>query len=238
MVGSTPAELDAFRRAELAKWTRLAKDNRIQLDRGAHRRAGAVAGSGPQHRANRSAKVGRERGQPQGRQLEGRQASRTRHSARPRWRSARTERGSSDQPRPAATQASTVSVRFASCTTRVSAPRGAARRAAGARKAGICGSGNHTSPCRATPQATRSRRPATGKAGRQGGDQGLLAQPQFVHARLDRHRRMQQRQVDAAAGERVDLLGVAHLAQHHVEPGVFGMQAPQARWAAPRRPRA
>jgi tripartite-type tricarboxylate transporter receptor subunit TctC len=32
VVGSTPAELDAFRRAELAKWTRLAKDNRIQLD--------------------------------------------------------------------------------------------------------------------------------------------------------------------------------------------------------------
>lgn len=32
VIGSTPAELDSFRKAELAKWTRLAKDNRIQLD--------------------------------------------------------------------------------------------------------------------------------------------------------------------------------------------------------------
>ena len=32
VIGSTPAELDVFRRAELAKWTRLAKDNKIQLD--------------------------------------------------------------------------------------------------------------------------------------------------------------------------------------------------------------
>jgi tripartite-type tricarboxylate transporter receptor subunit TctC len=32
VVGSTPAELDAFRRAELARWTKLARDNKIQLD--------------------------------------------------------------------------------------------------------------------------------------------------------------------------------------------------------------
>ena len=32
VVGSSPAELDNFRRAEIAKWTRLAKDNKIQLD--------------------------------------------------------------------------------------------------------------------------------------------------------------------------------------------------------------
>ena len=32
VVGSSPAELDAFRRAELAKWSKLAKDNKIQLD--------------------------------------------------------------------------------------------------------------------------------------------------------------------------------------------------------------
>lgn len=32
VIGSTPAELDAFRRAEIAKWTQLAKDNKIQLD--------------------------------------------------------------------------------------------------------------------------------------------------------------------------------------------------------------
>lgn len=32
VVGSNPADLDAFRRAELTKWTRLAKDNKIQLD--------------------------------------------------------------------------------------------------------------------------------------------------------------------------------------------------------------
>ena len=32
VVGSSPAELESFRRAEIAKWTRLAKDNRIQLD--------------------------------------------------------------------------------------------------------------------------------------------------------------------------------------------------------------
>jgi len=32
VIGSTPAELDSFRRAEIAKWTKLAKDNRIQLD--------------------------------------------------------------------------------------------------------------------------------------------------------------------------------------------------------------
>ena len=32
VIGSTPAELDSFRRAEIAKWTRLAKDNKIQLD--------------------------------------------------------------------------------------------------------------------------------------------------------------------------------------------------------------
>lgn len=32
VVGSSPAELDAFRRAELGKWSKLAKDNKIQLD--------------------------------------------------------------------------------------------------------------------------------------------------------------------------------------------------------------
>lgn len=32
VIGSTPAELDTFRRAEIAKWTQLAKDNKIQLD--------------------------------------------------------------------------------------------------------------------------------------------------------------------------------------------------------------
>jgi tripartite-type tricarboxylate transporter receptor subunit TctC len=32
VIGSTPGELDAFRRAELAKWSRLAKDNHIRLD--------------------------------------------------------------------------------------------------------------------------------------------------------------------------------------------------------------
>lgn len=32
VIGSTPAELDFFRRAELAKWTRLSKDSKIQLD--------------------------------------------------------------------------------------------------------------------------------------------------------------------------------------------------------------
>ena len=32
IIGSGPAELDAFRRAELVKWSRLAKDNHIQLD--------------------------------------------------------------------------------------------------------------------------------------------------------------------------------------------------------------
>jgi tripartite-type tricarboxylate transporter receptor subunit TctC len=32
VIGSTPAELDAFRRAELTKWSKLAKDNKIQLD--------------------------------------------------------------------------------------------------------------------------------------------------------------------------------------------------------------
>jgi tripartite-type tricarboxylate transporter receptor subunit TctC len=32
VVGSSPAELDNFRRAEISKWTRLAKDNKIQLD--------------------------------------------------------------------------------------------------------------------------------------------------------------------------------------------------------------
>jgi tripartite-type tricarboxylate transporter receptor subunit TctC len=32
VIGSTPAELDAFRRAELAKWSRLAKENKLQLD--------------------------------------------------------------------------------------------------------------------------------------------------------------------------------------------------------------
>lgn len=32
VIGSSPTELDSFRRAEIAKWTRLAKDNKIQLD--------------------------------------------------------------------------------------------------------------------------------------------------------------------------------------------------------------
>jgi len=32
VIGSTPAELDAFRRAEIAKWSRVAKDNKIQMD--------------------------------------------------------------------------------------------------------------------------------------------------------------------------------------------------------------
>ena len=32
VVGSSPVELDSFRRAEIAKWTKLAKDNKIQLD--------------------------------------------------------------------------------------------------------------------------------------------------------------------------------------------------------------
>ena len=32
VVGSNPAQLDAFRRAELTKWTKLAKENKIQLD--------------------------------------------------------------------------------------------------------------------------------------------------------------------------------------------------------------
>jgi len=32
VIGSGPAELDAFRRAELAKWNRLAKENKLQLD--------------------------------------------------------------------------------------------------------------------------------------------------------------------------------------------------------------
>ncbi|KQP12011.1 LacI family transcriptional regulator [Pseudorhodoferax sp. Leaf267] len=32
VIGSTPAELDAFRRAELAKWSKLARDNKIQMD--------------------------------------------------------------------------------------------------------------------------------------------------------------------------------------------------------------
>ncbi|MDR6536075.1 tripartite tricarboxylate transporter substrate binding protein [Variovorax soli] len=32
VIGSTPAELDAFRRAELAKWARLARENKLQLD--------------------------------------------------------------------------------------------------------------------------------------------------------------------------------------------------------------
>lgn len=32
VIGAGPAELDAFRRAELAKWTRLAKENKLQLD--------------------------------------------------------------------------------------------------------------------------------------------------------------------------------------------------------------
>ncbi len=32
VIGSSPGELDAFRRAEIAKWTRLAKDNKIQME--------------------------------------------------------------------------------------------------------------------------------------------------------------------------------------------------------------
>ena len=32
VIGSSPAELDGFRRAEIAKWTKLAKDNKLQLD--------------------------------------------------------------------------------------------------------------------------------------------------------------------------------------------------------------
>jgi len=32
VIGSTPAELDAFRRAEIAKWSRVARDNKIQMD--------------------------------------------------------------------------------------------------------------------------------------------------------------------------------------------------------------
>lgn len=32
VIGSSPAELEAFRRAEISKWARLAKDNTIQLD--------------------------------------------------------------------------------------------------------------------------------------------------------------------------------------------------------------
>jgi tripartite-type tricarboxylate transporter receptor subunit TctC len=32
VIGSTPAELDTFRRAEIAKWTQLAKENDIRLD--------------------------------------------------------------------------------------------------------------------------------------------------------------------------------------------------------------
>ncbi len=32
VIGSSPAELDSFRRSEIAKWTRLAKDNKIQMD--------------------------------------------------------------------------------------------------------------------------------------------------------------------------------------------------------------
>ena len=32
VIGSTPAELDAFRRAELARWSKLARDNKIQMD--------------------------------------------------------------------------------------------------------------------------------------------------------------------------------------------------------------
>ncbi|WP_256734917.1 hypothetical protein [Variovorax sp. dw_954] len=31
-IGSTPSELESFRRAELAKWARVAKDNNIRLD--------------------------------------------------------------------------------------------------------------------------------------------------------------------------------------------------------------
>ncbi|KWT71355.1 MULTISPECIES: tripartite tricarboxylate transporter substrate binding protein [unclassified Variovorax] len=32
VIGAGPAELDAFRRAELAKWSRLAKENKLQVD--------------------------------------------------------------------------------------------------------------------------------------------------------------------------------------------------------------
>jgi tripartite-type tricarboxylate transporter receptor subunit TctC len=32
VIGSNPAELDAFRRAEIAKWTQVAKTNKIELD--------------------------------------------------------------------------------------------------------------------------------------------------------------------------------------------------------------
>lgn len=32
VIGSSPAELERFRRAEIEKWTKLAKDNRISLD--------------------------------------------------------------------------------------------------------------------------------------------------------------------------------------------------------------
>jgi tripartite-type tricarboxylate transporter receptor subunit TctC len=32
VIGSSPAELDSFRRVEITKWTRLAKDNKIQVD--------------------------------------------------------------------------------------------------------------------------------------------------------------------------------------------------------------
>lgn len=32
VIGSSPAELDNFRRAEITKWTRLAKENKIQVD--------------------------------------------------------------------------------------------------------------------------------------------------------------------------------------------------------------
>lgn len=32
VIGSTPAELETFRRAEIAKWTQLARDNKIQMD--------------------------------------------------------------------------------------------------------------------------------------------------------------------------------------------------------------
>jgi tripartite-type tricarboxylate transporter receptor subunit TctC len=32
VIGSSPVELDGFRRAEITKWTKLAKDNKIQMD--------------------------------------------------------------------------------------------------------------------------------------------------------------------------------------------------------------
>jgi hypothetical protein len=32
VVGSTPAELDAFRRAEISKWTRVGRQAHISLD--------------------------------------------------------------------------------------------------------------------------------------------------------------------------------------------------------------